>query len=55
MKTKIVDKYNSSKVWIVKRYECGNYYYNQENSGRMLNKKFTRTTKAFLVELGVNF
>jgi hypothetical protein len=55
MKTySIQDKYNSSKVWLIKVYDCGEVYYNQEISGKKVNKSFKRTTKAWINELDIN-
>ena len=51
--TKITDKYNSSKVWIIKHYGSGHYYINQEIKGRILNKKYVRRTKKQLIEMGL--
>lgn len=48
--TRITDPYNDKKVWIIKHYSCGNYYYNQEVCGRKTHG-FVRTTKRFLGEL----
>lgn len=28
--TRIQDKYNPDKVWMIKRYLCGTFYVNQE-------------------------
>lgn len=50
---RIQDRYNNRKVWLVKHSKCGHYYYNQNNSGYRLNKGFKRTTRRFLVEIGV--
>lgn len=44
MKMRIEDKYNASKVWIIKRYDSGNYYLNQEVKGRKQYRSFVRTT-----------
>lgn len=30
--TRIQDKYNPDKVWMIKRYLCGTFYVNQEIS-----------------------
>jgi hypothetical protein len=43
--TRIIDRYNPNKTWIVKRYPSGNYYINQEICGRLLQRKFYRVTK----------
>lgn len=43
--TRIQDKYNPNKVWIVKRYKCGHYYVNQEICGRLFYHRFTRMKK----------
>lgn len=45
---KIVDKYNSNKIWIIKIYSCGHYYVNQEICGRLFNRSFRRLTKSFI-------
>lgn len=50
---RIPDKYNSNKVWLVKRYVCGAYYVNQEVNGRVFYKRFTKTTKKYLQAAGV--
>ena len=31
--TRIQDKYNPDKVWMIKRYLCGTFYVNQEIKG----------------------
>lgn len=50
---KVVDKYNPCKVWIIKRYQSGNYFINQSISGRTFYKAFRRTTKRHLLDVGV--
>ncbi len=50
---KIQDKYNPNKLWLVKKTDCNHYYFNQVNSGQKLNKRFTKTTRNFLVDIGV--
>ena len=32
--TRIQDKYNPDKVWMIKRYLCGTFYVNQEIKDR---------------------
>lgn len=32
--TRIQDKYNPDKVWMIKRYLCGTFYVNQEIKGQ---------------------
>ena len=32
-----VDRFNSSKVWQVKRYSCGHYYWRQMIAGSLVN------------------
>lgn len=52
MKTySIQDKYNDSKVWIVKVYCRGQVYYNQEIAGIKVNSRFQPTTKAWVNEI----
>ena len=51
MKTiRINDKWDNWKVWIIKVYNKGEVYFNQECHGIMTNYKFTRTTKKYLNE-----
>lgn len=42
------DKYNSQKVWIIKRSKCGHYYINQKINGKMFYSKFQRKTLKFI-------
>lgn len=52
MKTySIQDKYNNSKVWIIKVYDKGEVFYNQEIKGIKVNSRFQRTTKAWINEV----
>lgn len=46
--TRYIDRWNSRKGWIFKRYASGNYYMNQEISGRRLYKSDVRTTKKYI-------
>lgn len=48
---RIPDRFNSRKVWLVKRYKSGNYYLNQEICGQTFYNGFVRVTKKFLAEL----
>jgi len=51
MKTiRINDKWDNWKVWIIKVYNRGEVYFNQECHGTMTNYKFVRTTKKYLKE-----
>jgi hypothetical protein len=50
-KTKVQDKYNKDKMWLIKMYEGGGIYYNQENKGKKLNRKYQRTTKKWLKDI----
>lgn len=50
----INDKYNPIKVWVIKITNCGHYYVNQKIAGKLFNKKFQKTTKAKLLEIGLN-
>jgi hypothetical protein len=52
--TKIKDTYNNNKVWHVKRSKCGHYYLNQSNGDNMLNTRFIRVTKKYLIDLGLS-
>lgn len=49
----IIDKWNDKKIWLVKRYGCGHYYFNQSIAGHVLNKNYTKTTKAYLKSIGL--
>ena len=46
--TRIQDKYNKNKIWIVKHDSWGHYYFNQEVCGKLHNKGFVRTTKKYI-------
>lgn len=48
-----IDKFNPKKIWIVKRYSCGHYYVNQQIAGKVFYRKFQRTTKYHLNDIGV--
>jgi hypothetical protein len=50
-KIKVQDKYNKDKVWLINIYEGGPIYYNQENKGQRLNKRYQRTTKKWLKDI----
>lgn len=50
---RVQDKYNPCKVWLVKRYSNGTYYFNQEIKGYAHNKKYQRTTKRHLEDVGI--
>lgn len=50
---RVQDKYNPIKVWLVKQYSNGTYYFNQEINGRKVNKKYQRTTRKHLVDVGI--
>lgn len=50
--TRIQDKYNPDKVWMIKRYLCGTFYVNQEikkewngYNSKELAEKYNLTTK----------
>ena len=47
--TRIQDKYNPDKVWMIKRYLCGTFYVNQEIKGQ----KFYDRDRRMLVSIGV--
>ena len=44
--TRKVDKWNTRKVWLIKRYADGHYAINQEVGGRVFYSRFQRATKA---------
>lgn len=43
--TRIIDKWNNQKVWLVKHYADGHYTVNQEVNSRILYSRFRRMTK----------
>ena len=43
--TRIQDKYNPDKVWMIKRYLCGTFYVNQEIKGQKFYDRDRRMTK----------
>lgn len=47
---RIIDRYNSRKVWIIKRYKCGHYYLNQEICGRK-SHGFVRSQKWYIKQV----
>lgn len=49
--TQVQDRYNSQKVWLIKRYRSGNYYINQKICGRTFYDGFVRTTAKHLAEI----
>lgn len=48
---RIPDRFNSRKVWVVKRYKSGNYYLNQEICSQTFYNGFVRVTRKFLAEI----
>lgn len=42
--TRIQDKYNPDKVWMIKRYLCGTFYVNQEIKGQKFYDRDRRMT-----------
>lgn len=51
--TRVRDKWNPDKVWIVKRYMCGVFYVNQEIKGQKFYQRDRRMTKKLLVSIGI--
>lgn len=47
---RIKDQFNPNKVWIVKRSKAGHYWFNQDNYGQLLLKKFERVSGSKLAE-----
>lgn len=43
--TRITDKYNDKKIWIIKRTKSGGFYVNQEILGKRFYEKDTKMTK----------
>ena len=46
--TRKPDKWNPSKIWIIKRYSCGHYTINQEIKGRLFYNRFHRVRKSHI-------
>lgn len=53
--TRIQDKYNPDKVWMIKRYLCGTFYVNQEIKGQKFYDRDRRMTKRMLVKQAYSF
>lgn len=49
--TKIIDKFNPEKIWIIKHYRCGHYYINQTICNKKFYKGFVKTTKKHINEI----
>lgn len=49
---RFVDKFNSNKIWILKKYKSGHLYLNQEICGKLFYSKFIRINSFKLRELG---
>lgn len=49
--TRIVDRWNPRKVWLIKRYADGHFALNQEVGGRVLYSHFTRASKQRIDEI----
>lgn len=46
--TRNPDKWNPSKIWIIKHYSCGHYTINQEIKGRLFYSRFHRVRKSHI-------
>lgn len=44
------DRYNTRKVWVIKRYDCGHYCVGQEIDGRQFGS-FVRVPKSYVENL----
>jgi hypothetical protein len=42
--TEIEDKFNPTKIWLIKRTKSRHYFINQRNGDNLLNKRFIRCT-----------
>lgn len=51
--TRIQDRHNPDKVWIVKKYLCGTYYVNQEIKGQKFYGRDRRMSKRMLASIGI--
>lgn len=45
------DKYNNSKVWVVKRTACRHYYLNQKINGKLFYPRFQRVSLAHIKDI----
>lgn len=50
---RITDKYNPKKIWLVRYYGCGHYFYNQEIAGKKFYKRYSKTTRKHLISIGL--
>ena len=48
---RLQDKWNSQKVWIIKRYADGHFYLNQEINGKLFYARWTKTSRSYLENL----
>ena len=48
---RLQDKWNSNKVWIIKRYADGHFYLNQEINGKLFYSRWARTSRSYLEKL----
>jgi len=51
--TRIQDKWNSSKVWVIRHYSNGHYTANQEISGKLFYSKFSPITLRHITSIGL--
>ena len=49
----IKDKYNSLKIWCIKKYSASNFYVNQKIGGKLFYNRYQRLTKTKLKEIGI--
>lgn len=49
--TRIQDKYNPDKVWMIKRYLCGTFYVNQEIKGQKFYDRDRRMTTGTVAKI----
>lgn len=50
----IQDKYNTAKVWLIKKSPAGHYFMNQAINNKTFYPAYTRTTKKHLLNIGLN-
>ncbi len=43
--------YNHNKIFLIKKYQCGHYYLNQEVCGYVFNRRYVRTSKRWIEEI----
>jgi hypothetical protein len=51
--TRIQDKWNPSKVWVIRKYKCGHFTANQDICGNRFYKRNNRISKKRMASIGL--